>query len=63
MFFHDPSSLILPELKHNATGMCVTGFMAKRSEPFILGDVFLQGMVTVFDISEKMEMRFAKRLD
>ena len=61
MFWTDPSSMILPYVR-SAAGKCATGIMEAYQEPYILGDVFMQGLVTVFDIGEKKEMRFAKRL-
>jgi len=61
VFWTDPSSMILPELK-NARGLCATGIMETNQEPYILGDVFMQGLVVAFDLGEKKEMRFAKRL-
>lgn len=60
MVWTDPSSMILPELR-NRQGKCLTGFMETEDQPYILGDVFMQGLVAVFDIG-KREMRFAKRV-
>lgn len=61
MLWTDPSSMILPQLK-SASGKCATGILDTNQEPYILGDVFMQGLVAVFDIGDKKEMRFAKRL-
>jgi hypothetical protein len=56
----DPTSMILPEVRAT-NGMCSTGIAAASARgPFILGDTFMQGLVSVFD-TKKMEMRFAKR--
>jgi len=58
----DPSSMILPQLQKN--GYCATGVttMGANQELYILGDTFMQELVVVFDISEKMEVRIANRL-
>ncbi|KAK0727983.1 aspartic peptidase domain-containing protein [Lasiosphaeria miniovina] len=58
----DPSSMILQQLRDRETSYCATGIGAAGSQPYILGDVFMQSLVAVFDIGPKMEMRFAKRL-
>ncbi|ORY71164.1 aspartic peptidase domain-containing protein [Pseudomassariella vexata] len=59
-----PSSLILPETKQsNIDGdYCLTG-IATGSNVLILGDVFLQEMLAVFDVSDKKELKFAMRTD
>jgi len=62
MFWTLESSMILPEVKDPVTGYCATGIGAMDGQLFILGDVFLQGLVAVFDVGSRMEMRFAKRL-
>lgn len=57
-----PSSMILPEVR-NARGQCVSGIGYTDGFPYILGDVFMQNLVTVFDLgSDKMEMRYAERV-
>ncbi|TLS26217.1 hypothetical protein PpBr36_04527 [Pyricularia pennisetigena] len=56
----DSSSMILPEVK-NAEGLCATGISATDAFPYILGDTFMQNIVTVFDLSDKMEIRYAQR--
>ena len=62
MIYHDPKSMILPQIIDPQTGNCATGIGGVSSAPYILGDTFMQGLVSVFDITEKMEIRFAKRL-
>ncbi|KAK3358999.1 aspartic peptidase domain-containing protein [Lasiosphaeria hispida] len=62
MFWTDPASMILPEVKDPATGYCATGIGAMDGSLYILGDVFMQGLVAVFDVGPNMEMRFAKRI-
>jgi hypothetical protein len=60
----DPSSLILPESRMSGfdTDYCTTG-IAVSSGTNILGDVFLQEMLVVFDVSDKKQMKFAQRTD
>lgn len=58
----DPRSMILPPSAGLAgTNICMTGVGARGSAPYILGDTFLQQLVTVFDVAKK-EIKFAKRL-
>ncbi|KAL1879082.1 hypothetical protein VTK73DRAFT_7408 [Phialemonium thermophilum] len=56
-----PSSMILPEVK-NSRGQCSTGFIDTTQQPYILGDVFMQGLVAVFELGDVNQMRFAKRI-
>lgn len=56
----DPASLILPETR-NSRGECLSGIGTTGSWPYILGDTFMQQLITVFDISDKMQVKFAKR--
>ncbi|KAI1853608.1 hypothetical protein JX266_001592 [Neoarthrinium moseri] len=60
----DPSSLILPETRQAEfdADYCTTG-IARGSGTYILGDVFLQELLVVFDVSDKKEMKFAQRVD
>jgi len=60
-FWTDPSSMVLRQVIDPETGFCATGVGTMSGDVFILGDVFMQGLVTVFDIGKRMEMRFAKR--
>jgi aspergillopepsin I len=53
--------MILPEVR-NSRGQCVSGISYTDGFPYILGDVFMQNLVTVFDLSEKMEVRYAERV-
>jgi hypothetical protein len=57
-----PSSMILPQLQKN--GLCATGVTSTGTtqDLYILGDTFMQELVVVFDISEKMEVRIANKL-
>jgi Eukaryotic aspartyl protease len=58
----DPKNMILPQVRDPRSGLCSTGVAGTGGAPYILGDTFMQGLVSVFDVSEKMEIRFAKRL-
>ncbi|KAI1121006.1 aspartic peptidase domain-containing protein [Nemania abortiva] len=58
-----PTSMILPETELNGSGRCLSGIGAGQPGSFILGDTFMQEIVTVFDVSEKMQMKFAQRTD
>ncbi|KAI1746183.1 aspartic peptidase domain-containing protein [Xylaria scruposa] len=57
------SSMILPETELNGSGRCLSGIGAGQPGSFILGDTFMQEIVVVFDVSEKMELKFAQRTD
>ncbi|KAI0457102.1 aspartic peptidase domain-containing protein [Xylaria acuta] len=58
-----PSSMILPETELDGSGLCLSGIGAGQPGSFILGDTFMQEIVVVFDVSEKMELKFAQRTD
>ncbi|KAI8625416.1 aspartic peptidase domain-containing protein [Xylariaceae sp. FL1651] len=57
-----PSSMILPETEIEGN-RCLSGIGAGRPGSYILGDTFMQEIVAVFDVSEKMELKFAQRTD
>ncbi|KAK0626641.1 aspartic peptidase domain-containing protein [Immersiella caudata] len=61
IFWADASSMVLPQVIDVETGYCATGIGATDASLYILGDVFMQGIVAVFDVGQRMEMRFAKR--
>ncbi|KAL8301540.1 hypothetical protein RB597_002117 [Gaeumannomyces tritici] len=56
-----PSSMILPEVR-DSRGRCASGIGYTDGFPYILGDVFMQNLVTVFDLGEKKEVRYAERV-
>lgn len=58
-----PSSMILPETAAEGSNQCLSGIGAGQEGSYILGDTFMQEIVAVFDVSEKMELKFAQRLD
>ncbi|KAJ8124786.1 hypothetical protein O1611_g8854 [Lasiodiplodia mahajangana] len=57
------TSMILPETELNGSGRCLSGIGAGQPGSFILGDTFMQEIVAVFDVSDKMQMKFAQRTD
>lgn len=60
----DPKSMILPAQSKAAAeaNVCMSGIGANAGEPYILGDTFMQQLVSVFDL-ENMEIKFARRAD
>ncbi|KAI9663963.1 MAG: hypothetical protein M1821_007454 [Bathelium mastoideum] len=52
------ADLLLQSEVDPETGLCLTGVQAGGEGPFILGDVFLQNVVAVYDVGAA-EMRFA----
>lgn len=60
----DPKSMILPPPPGAGIGnnVCLSGVGARSEQPYILGDTFMQQLVTVFDVANK-EIKFAKRLN
>ncbi|CAK7197518.1 hypothetical protein SEUCBS139899_000165 [Sporothrix eucalyptigena] len=61
----DPKSMIMTPSRSGAGlgngGMCLSGIGVRTDTPYILGDVFMQQLVTVFDTAN-LEIKFAKRL-
>jgi hypothetical protein len=57
-FTVNPTDLIYQDVVDPNTGYCLTGVQDGGSGPYILGDVFLQNVVAVFDVGAS-EMRFA----
>ncbi|KAF2232966.1 acid protease [Viridothelium virens] len=58
----NPVDLIFQSEVDPTTGLCLTGIQAGGEGPFILGDVFLQNVVAVFDVGAA-ELRFAPHED
>ncbi|CAH0017472.1 unnamed protein product [Clonostachys rhizophaga] len=59
-FWINPADLIYKHLVDPLTGYCAIGITGGGSGPYILGDVFLQNVLAVFDIRGG-EMRFYSR--
>jgi len=57
-FTINPADLIYQGVVDQNTGLCLTGVQDGGQGPYILGDVFLQNVVAVFDVGNS-EMRFA----
>jgi len=57
-FTVNPVDLIYQDVVDQNTGLCLTGIQDGGQGPYILGDVFLQNVVAVFDVGNS-EMRFA----
>ena len=57
-FTVNPVDLIYQSQVEPKTGLCLTGVQDGGSGPYILGDVFLQNVIAVFDVGAN-EMRFA----
>jgi hypothetical protein len=59
-FWINPTDLIYRDMVDPLTGYCAIGIASGGSGPYILGDVFLQNVVAVFDIGGG-KMRFYPR--
>ncbi|PHH84804.1 hypothetical protein CDD83_1347 [Cordyceps sp. RAO-2017] len=59
-FWINPADLIFHDLKDPLTGYCAVAIASGGSGPYILGDVFLQNVVAVFDVGAA-QMRFYSR--
>ncbi|KJZ78830.1 hypothetical protein HIM_01603 [Hirsutella minnesotensis 3608] len=59
-FHMNPADLIFKDLKDPLTGYCAIAIASGGSGPYILGDVFLQSVVAVFDVGAA-QMRFYQR--
>jgi hypothetical protein len=56
-FWLNPSDLMYKNLVDPLTGYCAVAVASGGSGPYILGDVFLQNVVAVFDVGAA-QMRF-----
>ncbi|PON21103.1 hypothetical protein TGAM01_v210059 [Trichoderma gamsii] len=59
-FWINPADLIYHDLVDPLTGYCAIGIASGGPGPYILGDVFLQNVLAVFDVGAA-EMRFYSR--
>lgn len=59
-FWVNPADLIYKELIDPMTGYCAIGIASGGAGPYILGDVFLQNVLAVFDVGGA-QMRFYSR--
>lgn len=56
----NPEDLMLGNMRNPLNGMCMTAISSGGSGPYILGDVFLQNVLAVFDVDDAV-MQFASR--
>lgn len=59
-FFINPVDLIYRTMVDPLTGLCMTAIANGGSGPYILGDVFMQNALVVFDVGQA-KMRFIPR--
>ena len=59
-FFINPVDLIYRTMVDPLTGLCMTAIASGGSGPYILGDVFMQNALVVFDVGQA-KMRFIPR--
>lgn len=59
-FWLNPEDLMLSQLRNPLTGLCMTTISTGGSGPYILGDVFLQNVLAVFDVDDAV-IQFASR--
>ncbi|KAK4163044.1 aspartic peptidase domain-containing protein [Cladorrhinum sp. PSN259] len=60
-FWINPRDLIYRDIKDPMTGLCMTAIASGGiGGPYILGDVFMQNVLTIFDVGEA-KMRFVPR--
>jgi hypothetical protein len=60
-FYLSPQDLVYPTMVDELTGYCATGITTGGEGPYILGDVFLQNVLAVFDVGAA-QMRFYSRV-
>lgn len=58
VFYINEADMLMQEFVDEATGYCLTGPQDGTSGPYILGDTFMNNVISVFDIGAS-EMRFA----
>jgi hypothetical protein len=59
-FYINPADLIFQDIIDPTSGFCAVSLTTGGSGPYILGDVFLQSVVAVFDVGGA-QMRFYSR--
>ncbi|POR34284.1 Putative aspartic-type endopeptidase [Tolypocladium paradoxum] len=59
-FWINPADLMYQDLQDPLTGYCAVAIASGGSGPYILGDVFLQNVIAVFDVGAA-QMRFYSR--
>ena len=59
-FYINPVDMIYRDLVDPLTGLCMTAIASGGNGPYILGDVFLQNVLAIFDVGHG-QMRFIGR--
>lgn len=59
-FYINPVDLIYRNMVDPLTGLCMTGIASGGTGPYILGDVFLQNVLAIFDVGSA-KMKFISR--
>jgi hypothetical protein len=59
-FFINPIDLIYRDIVDPLTNLCMTGVSSGGAGPYIIGDVFLQNAMAIFDVGNS-KMRFIGR--
>lgn len=59
-FFVNPVDMIYRDLVDPATGLCMTAIASGGAGPYVLGNIFLQNVLAVFDVGNA-QMRFTSR--
>lgn len=59
-FYFNPVDLMYQDMVDPITGLCMTGIASGGTGPYILGDVFLQNALAIFDVG-RSSMRFFSR--
>ena len=55
------ADLIFQDSVDNSTGLCLTGIQDGGAGPYILGDVFLQNVIAIFDVGAA-KMKFTRHI-
>jgi Eukaryotic aspartyl protease len=58
VFYINPADMLMQNVVDPDTGYCATGPQDRGEGPFILGDTFMNNVISVFDIGAS-QMRFA----
>lgn len=59
-YWINPQDMIYRNMVDPISGLCMTGIASGGAGPYILGDVFMQNALSIFDIGQA-KMRFIPR--